>query len=61
MMTGYTLQIFKIVNDSRELVKEIQYPNASGHAMMDVVYGARHYGIAEYFNLPVEHIYDLDF
>jgi hypothetical protein len=60
-MTGYTLQIFKIDNGSRELVKEIQYPRASGHEMMDVVYGARHYGIAEYFNLPPQNTYDVDF
>ncbi len=60
-MTGYTLKIFKVINDKLELFKEIPYPHASGTFMMDVIYGARHYGIAEYFNLPREHTYDVCF
>lgn len=60
-MTGYTLQIFKVINGNRELVKEVEYPYASGTEMMDVVYGAEHYGIANYFELPQENVYDVDF
>jgi hypothetical protein len=29
--------------------------------MMDVVHGIRHYGIANVFNLPKQHTYDVDF
>jgi hypothetical protein len=61
-MTGYTLQIFKLINGyNQELFKKVEYPGASGTEMMDVIYGARHYGIANYFNLPQENVYDVDF
>jgi hypothetical protein len=60
-MTGYTLRIFKIVNGTKELYGTRPYPYASGTEMMDVLYGARHFGIANYFNLPEENTYDIDF
>jgi hypothetical protein len=63
-MTGYTLQIFKVVDGVEELFAEVRYPYASGTEMMDIIYGARHFGIATYFeslNLPKENTYDLDF
>jgi hypothetical protein len=63
-MTGYTLQIFKVIDGVKELVAEVRYPYASGTEMMDTIYGARHFGIATYFerlNLPKENTYDLDF
>jgi hypothetical protein len=52
----YTIQIFKVdpVSGSKELFKEISYAFVSGTAMMDILYGARHFGIAEYFKLPLE-------
>jgi hypothetical protein len=63
-MTGYTLQIFKVVDGVKELFAEVRYPYASGTEMMDIIYGARHFGIATYFerlNLPKDVTYDLDF
>jgi hypothetical protein len=60
-MTAYTLQIFKIESGMKTLFKEIVYQNASGHHMMDVIYGARHFGIANYFNLPQDNVYDVGF
>ncbi len=63
-MTGYTLQIFKVVDGVKELFAEVRYPYASGTEMMDIIYGARHFGISTYFerlNLPKENTYDLDF
>ena len=63
-MTGYTLQIFKVVDGVKELVAEVRYPYASGTEMMDIIYGARHFGIATYFgrlDLPKDVTYDLDF
>jgi len=63
-MTGYTLQIFKVIDGVKELFAEVRYPYASGTEMMDIIYGARHFGIATYFerlNLPKDVTYDLDF
>jgi hypothetical protein len=63
-MTGYTLQIFKVIDGVKELVAEVRYPYASGTEMMDIIYGARHFGIATYFgrlDLPKDVTYDLDF
>lgn len=63
-MTGYTLQIFKVVDGVNELVAEVRYPYASGTEMMDTIHGARHFGIATYFgrlDLPKDVTYDLDF
>jgi hypothetical protein len=60
---SYILQIFKVdpVSGSKELFKEISYAFVSGTEMMDILYGARHFGIAEYFNLPLENQYDMTF
>ena len=59
----YTIQIFKVDPDSgsKELFKELSYAFLSGTAMMDILYGARHFGIAEYFKLPLENQYEIDF
>jgi hypothetical protein len=53
-----------VIDEVKELVAEVRYPYASGTEMMDTIYGARHFGIATYFerlNLPKENTYDLDF
>ncbi len=60
-MLGYTLRVFKKVEDQWDLIIEVSYPHASGHSMMDTIYGVRKYGIAAYFNLSPEHQYDVDF
>ncbi len=60
-MTEYTLRVFKMVEGQWDLIIEVPYPYASGHAMMDTIYGIRQYGIAAYFNLSPENQYDVDF
>ena len=63
-MTGYTLQIFKMINGVKELVSEVRHPYASGTEMMDIINIIRSVGIANYFerlNLPKDVKYDVDF